>query len=137
MTNLNSKKCMGLKVLAVIAILFGLLTLKSGGAILFFDGVDRAAAGNYVPFVLWSNFILGFFYIIAGVGIWLQKRWATWLAIIISIVTLFVFVAFGFHIAGGGLFEDRTLKAMILRSIVWITLSVATYFRLIKQNYGS
>lgn len=132
-----SKKCLGLKVLAVIAILFGLLTLKSGGAVLFIDGADRVAAGNYVPFVLWSNFILGFFYIIAGTGIWLQKRWATWLAITITIVTLSVFVAFGLHINNGDLFEQRTFKAMILRSSVWVVLSIITYFRLIKQNYGN
>ena len=75
----NSKKCIGLKVLAVVAILFGLLTIKSGGAVLLFDGAERVAAGNYVPFVLWSNFILGFVYIVAGVGMWLQKRWAAWL----------------------------------------------------------
>jgi uncharacterized membrane protein len=128
---------MGLKVLAIIAILFGLLTLKSGGAVLFFDGSARAAAGNYVPFVLWSNFILGFFYIIAGIGIWLHKRWATWLAIIISIMTLLVFAAFGYHISNGGLFENRTFKAMILRSAVWVVISIATYFRLIKQNFGN
>ena len=55
----NTKKCLGLKVIAVIAIAFGLLTLKSGGAVLFIDGAGRVAAGNYVPFVLWSNFLLG------------------------------------------------------------------------------
>ena len=132
----NSKKCFGLKVIAVIAILFGLLTLKSGGAVLFIDGADRIAAGNYIPFVLWSNFILGFFYIIAGVGIWLQKSWATWLAIIITVATLIVFVSFGIHINGGALYEQRTFKAMILRSSVWVVISIITYFRLIKQKYG-
>ena len=132
----NSKKCMGLKVLSIIAILFGLLTLKSGGAVLFIDGAARIAAGNYVPFVLWANFILGFFYIIAGIGIWLQKRWATWLAIIIAIVTLIVFSAFGLYISNDGLFEQRTVIAMTLRSSVWLVISILTYFRLIKQNYG-
>ena len=132
----NSKKCIGLKVLAVVAILFGLLTIKSGGAVLLFDGAERVAAGNYVPFVLWSNFILGFVYIVAGVGMWLQKRWAAWLAMAILIVTLMVFAAFGWHINTGGLFEERTLKAMILRSSVWLVLSLLLYIRLIKQKYG-
>jgi uncharacterized membrane protein (DUF2068 family) len=132
----NSKKCIGLKVLGIIAILFGLLTLKSGGSVLFIDGAARIAAGNYVPFVLWANFILGFFYIIAGIGIWLQKRWATWLAIMIAMVTLIVFAAFGLHISNDGLFEQRTVIAMILRSSVWLIISILTYFRLIKQNYG-
>lgn len=130
------KKCMGLKVIAVIAIAFGLLTLKSGGEVLFIDGVGRAAAGNYVPFVLWFNFLMGFIYIAAGIGFWLQKTWAVWLAVFIAIATLAIFAAFGVHVAQGGLFEQRTLKAMILRSSVWTFISLVTYFRIIVQNYA-
>jgi len=132
----NTKKCLGLKVIAVIAIAFGLLTLKSGGEVLFIDGAGRAAAGNYVPFVLWSNFLLGFFYIIAGIGLWLQKRWAAWLAIFIVSATLATFVAFGWHIQTGGLFEARTLKAMILRSGVWLVIALISYVRLIRQDFA-
>jgi len=132
----NAKKCIGLKIIALIAIAFGLLTLKSGGEVLFIDGAGRAAAGNYVPFVLWSNFLLGFLYILAGIGIWMQKRWGAWLAILIALVTLIVFAAFGWHINNGGLFEARTLKAMILRSSVWTVIALVSYFRLIVQSYG-
>ncbi len=132
----NAKKCIGLKIVALIAIAFGLLTLKSGGEVLFIDGAGRAAAGNYVPFVLWSNFLLGFLYILAGIGIWMQKRWAAWLAILIALLTLIVFAAFGWHINNGGLFEARTLKAMTLRSSVWTIIAFISYFRLIVQRYG-
>ena len=68
-----------------------MLTLKSAGEVLFIDGAGRAVVGNYVPFVLWSNFLMGFLYSIAGIGLWLQKRWAAWLAVIIALVTLAVF----------------------------------------------
>ena len=132
----NSKKCMGLKVLAIIAIAFGLLTLKSGGEVLFIDGSGREAAGNYVPFVLWFNFLMGFLYIVAGVGLWLQKRWAVWLAIFIALATLVIFAVFGVHVAQGGLYEQRTLKAMVLRSSVWTFIALVTYFRIIVQNYA-
>ena len=132
----NSKKCMGLKVLAIIAIAFGLLTLKSGGEVLFIDGAGREAAGNYVPFVLWFNFLMGFLYIVAGVGLWLQKRWAMWLAMFIALATLVIFAAFGVHVAQGGLYEQRTLKAMVLRSSVWTFIALVTYFRIIVRNYA-
>ena len=46
-----------LKVLAAVAVAFGLMTLKEGGAVLFVDGAGRQAAGSYVPFVLWFNFL--------------------------------------------------------------------------------
>jgi len=127
---------MGLKVLAIIAIAFGLLTLKSGGEVLFIDGSGREAAGNYVPFVLWFNFLMGFLYIVAGVGLWLQKRWAVWLAIFIALATLVIFAVFGVHVAQGGLYEQRTLKAMVLRSSVWTFIALVTYFRIIVQNYA-
>jgi len=136
MTTVNSKKCMGLKVLAIIAIAFGLLTLKSGGEVLFIDGAGREAAGNYVPFVLWFNFLMGFLYIVAGVGLWLQKRWAMWLAMFIALATLVIFAAFGVHVAQGGLYEQRTLKAMVLRSSVWTFIALVTYFRIIVRNYA-
>ncbi|RKZ68281.1 MAG: hypothetical protein DRQ44_04675, partial [Gammaproteobacteria bacterium] len=73
----------GIWIVPVIAVVFGLLTIKSGGSVLFIDGADRQAAGNYVPFVLWFNFSAGFLYIVAGVGIWMQKQWAAKLAVLI------------------------------------------------------
>ena len=41
-------------------------------------GAARQAAGHYVPFVLWFNFLAGFAYIVAGVGLWMRRRWAAW-----------------------------------------------------------
>jgi len=35
-----------------------------------------AAAGNYVPFVLRFNFVAGFAYVIAGIGMLKQRQWA-------------------------------------------------------------
>ena len=35
-----------LKVLAAVAVAFGLMTLKEGGAVLFVDGAGRQAAGR-------------------------------------------------------------------------------------------
>ena len=63
-------------MMAVIAIAFGLVTIKEGGTVLFGNEAARTAAGNYVPFVLWFNFLAGFAYVIAGAGLWLQRRWA-------------------------------------------------------------
>jgi uncharacterized membrane protein (DUF2068 family) len=127
------KRCIGSWVSAIVAILFGLLTLKSGGEVLFIDGAGREAAGNYVHWVLWFNFLMGFVYIIAGVGLWLQKRWAIWLSIFIVVATLTVFAMFGVSIVLGGLFEQRTVGAMTLRSGVWIAISLFAYLKLLPS----
>lgn len=110
-------------VLAIIAIAFGVLTLYSGGTILVSDGPERAAAGAYVPFVLWFNVIAGVAYVIAGIGLYNWRKWAVKLSILLAIATLLVFAAFGVHIMTGGSYEVRTVVAMTLRSTVWLTIA--------------
>ena len=83
----------------------------------------RQSAGAYVPFVLWFNFAAGFAYVVAGIGLWLQRRWAVWLAAAIAAATLLVFAAFGVHVLSGGAYEMRTVAAMTLRSVVWLAIA--------------
>ncbi len=109
--------------ISLLALGFGMLTIKEGGTVLFGDEAARAAAGNYVPFVLWFNFISGFAYVIAGVGLWLQQRWAVWLAAGIVVAIVLVFAAFGIHISSGGAYEQRTVIAMSMRTMVWLVIA--------------
>jgi len=112
-------------VLALFAGVFGLLTLKSGGEVLFIDGAGREAAGSYVPFVVWFNFLAGFAYIAGAAGLILWRSWIAPLALTIAVLTIVVFIAFGVHILVGGTYETRTVGAMILRSFVWIGIAFA------------
>lgn len=127
----DENRSVGIWVIAVIAVLFGLLTIKSGGSVLFIDGADRQAAGNYVPFVLWFNFLAGFVYIVAGAGLWMQKQWAAKLAAQIAVATLIVYAILGLYILGGGLYEMRTIVAMGFRSIVWAFIAMFAYRKII------
>lgn len=117
------------RLISLLAIGFGLLTLREGGAVLFFDGAARQAAGHYVPFVLWFNFLAGFAYVVAGVGLWWRWRWAAWLALAIAVATALAFLAFGAHVALGGAWEPRTPVAMTLRTLVWAGISVIAWRR--------
>lgn len=125
------KRSYGLLTMTMIGLLFGLLTIKSGGAVLFIDGVDREQAGNYVPLVVWFNFLAGFAYIIASAGLFLKKKWAVWLSITIAITTLLIFGIFGIHVFNGGSYEARTVVAMSLRSSVWVMIGIFSYRQLI------
>jgi len=49
----------GIWIVTVIAVVFGLLTIKSGGSVLFVDATFRQEIGNYVPFVVGFNFFAG------------------------------------------------------------------------------
>jgi hypothetical protein len=109
---------------ALVAIAFGLITVFVGGKTLFGGAESRTAAGHVVPFVLWFNFHAGFAYIVAGIGLFLWKRWAAALSAAIALATAAVFMVFGGHILLGGAFEMRTVGAMILRSSVWLVIAV-------------
>lgn len=109
--------------ISLVAVVFGLLTLKEGGTVLFGDEAARIAAGNYVPFVLWFNFVSGFAYVVAGAGLWLQQRWAVWLAVAIAAAIVLTFAALGMHINSGGAYEQRTVIAMSMRTLVWAVIA--------------
>ncbi len=111
-----------LRAAAVVAVLFGLATIASGGNALFGGAAARQAAGAFVPFVLWFNFLAGFAYVAAGAGLWLGRRWGAFLALALAGATLLVFAAFGVHVLRGGAYEMRTVGAMTLRSLVWVAI---------------
>lgn len=109
---------------ALVAVVFGALTIISGGAALFGGAAARAAVGNAVPFVLWFNFLSGFAYVLAGAGLFFWARWGAQLAMLIAAAILIVFAAFGWHVATGGAFEMRTVYAMLLRAAVWMAIAL-------------
>lgn len=123
-----------LRALSIVAVGFGLLTLREGGMTLGGDEDAVKAAGNYVPFVLWFNFLAGFAYIVAGLGLWLGRRWAARLAIGIAVATTITFAAFGLHVYSGGAFEMRTVVAMSLRTAVWAVIATASWRLLSGRN---
>lgn len=107
-------------VAAIVAIVFGLLTIISGGRALF-GGADMGAV---VPFVLWFNFLAGFAYLGAGLGLWYRTGWAAGLSIFIALATAAVFVSFLWHVWTGASYEPRTMGAMGLRLAVWVVISI-------------
>ncbi len=112
-------------VVAVLLGLFGVLTIFSGGRALFGSALAQAAVGDAVPFVVWFNFLAGFFYVVASIGLYRWQRWAARLSLGIALATMLVFAAFGWHVASGYAYELRTVAAMLLRSGVWLVVAVA------------
>jgi len=128
-----ANRSIGIWIVTIIAVVFGLLTIKSGGSVLFIDGPARVEAGNYVPFVLWFNFLAGFVYLLAGVGLFMQKQWAAWISLCIVVATAIVFVLFGLHVLNDGLYELRTVIAMSLRTVVWVLIALFSYKKIMRQ----
>ena len=109
--------------LAGIAVVFGALTVFSGWQGLFGDAATRAALGHTVGYVLWFNFLAGFAYVVAGLGLWRGARWGLWLASALALGTALVAAAFGVHVLGGGAFEMRTVGALALGLAFWAVVA--------------
>lgn len=121
------------KWMAITAIVFGAMTILSGGRALFGSLESRAGLGNAVPFVLWFNFFAGFIYILAGTGFLVRIRWAVLTSAFLAISTTLIFAALGVHIVAGGAFEMRTVLAMTIRAAFWIAVAVFTA-RVLKKD---
>lgn len=107
------------RLLGVLAVAFGLLTLWSGGMVLFGPDAARVAAGQFVPLVLWFNFLSGPVYIAAGIGVFLGHRVGKKLAIILALALGGLFALFLAIVAAGQEWETRTLGALIVRFGFW------------------
>jgi len=116
-----------MKAVAVFAGVFGILTLYSGGNVLFGPAEAQASAGNYMGFVVWFNFLAGFFYIAGAISIWFGQNWARSLAWFIAGATLLVGLIFAAQILFGAAFEMRTVGAMVLRFAVWAAIALALH----------
>lgn len=109
------------RVMAVIAIGFGLLTIFSGGRVLLL-GVDP----GYIVFrpLLIFNTVMGVFYVIVGVAFWRDTVVSVRAAgtILALNLTALVFIGALSMTAGGVAVES--LRAMSFRTVVWLALAV-------------
>ena len=104
--------------------IIGVLTLISGGSVLFGSASVQAWAGSYVGFVVWFNFLAGAVYVLAAIGLWQSTRWAARLSALIAIATAVVALGFAFVVLRGAPFEIRTIGALILRFSFWAAIAV-------------
>ena len=110
--------------LGAVAVIFGLLSIYSGGQVLFGAAAVRTEAGQIVPAIVWFNFLSGFVYVLSGVQLMRWRRSGAVLAMGLAATLLLVGGLFAFHIATGGLFEMRTVMAMLLRLSFWCLVAV-------------
>ena len=114
-----------IRPVAIVAALFGLLTIFSGGVVLFGRTTAKVAVGDAVPLVLWFNFLAGFAYVVGAFALYNLAPWAQRTAWLIGICTLMVFAILIALAVSGTSFEWRTIGAMVLRSGFWLAIAIA------------
>lgn len=107
-------------VLVFAALFFGLATLVAGTRVL--AGSDP----GYVVFepLLVYNVAMGFAYIAAGIVAWRSLGWGKRAALAIFVLNLVVLAAIAWLYSSGVAVAVESVRAMILRTAVWLALFV-------------
>ncbi|MES0883168.1 hypothetical protein [Roseibium sp. SCP14] len=134
MSRISGRQTDPLRFAAGFAIVFGILTILSGGIALFSNQGTRELFGNVVQFVLWFNFLSGFAYVVTGWGLWKKRAWAVQASVLIFALILGVFTYFGLHILNGAAFEARTVAAMTFRAACWLIISLTAIRSIPKRR---
>ncbi len=119
---------------ALIIGAFGALTVFMSGSVIFDLFGIRAKEGNFVPFIVWTNFFAGWAYLAAAYGFVARQKWTAKLLGTFVAVLLVAFVALKMHINAGGIFEERTVKAMMFRMTVTTVFAAIAYFTINKKK---
>ncbi|GAB1446913.1 hypothetical protein MASR2M41_27360 [Flammeovirgaceae bacterium] len=104
-----------LKFAAIVLTLFALATLFMSSSVIFDLFGIREMEGNYVLFIVVTNFVTGFLYLFGAYGLFNGKVWTTRLLAITTVMLVVGFLGLLFHINSGGVYEAQTVKAMIFR----------------------
>lgn len=118
----------------VILIAFGLLTLFLSSSVIFDLFGIREKEGNYVPFIVWANFISSILYLIAAVT-WIKKMKVTLALLGISTTILALgFIGLLVHVNADGLHETKTIGAMVFRTVLTLIFTIISYKSLKKHT---
>ncbi len=119
-------------IIAVALFLFGSLTLFLSGSVIFDLFGIREKEGNYVPLVVRANFISSFLYLVATYGLFKMKNWSVWLLVVSVFILVAAFIGLKIHINDGGLYEAKTVNAMLFRIGLTVFIAGASYFLIHK-----
>ena len=105
-------------LLAFVAVLFGLVTIFVGARVLL--GLDP----GYIVFrpLLIYNTLMGIVYVAAGVTAWRNIKQGKNLAAAVFVLNFVVLTAIYFLYTEGSSIAVESLRAMSLRTIVWLAL---------------
>ncbi|MDP2207543.1 MAG: hypothetical protein Q8K98_02050 [Bacteroidota bacterium] len=118
------KKTLFRKIAAGIAVIFSILTTVDGFQVLL--GISKPDYIVLQPLLIY-NVIMGVVGVIVGVMLWLNRERALKLAVIVTSMHLIVLALVSMmHLAGGAV-ALHSVKAMGLRSIVWLGIVWLTW----------
>jgi hypothetical protein len=115
-------------ILAAVLTIVGVVSMFMTFSVIF-DLFDiRKQEGNYIPMVVYGNFICSFLYLIAAWYIYKENDLST-IYLIFSVLLLLVTYAFMlYHIQSGRPYEMRTVFAMLGRTSLTIVYAAIAWY---------
>jgi hypothetical protein len=120
--------------LAALLTAFGLLTLFLSSSVIFDLFGIRAKEGNYVLLVVWANFLSSILYLVAAYGFVKSRQWTIKPLGISAIILVLAFAGLLIHINSGGIYETKTVGAMLFRIVVTAVFAALAYVLILKNN---
>jgi drug/metabolite transporter (DMT)-like permease len=120
-------------VIAILLAAFGLITLFLSSSVIFDLFGIRAKEGNYVLFIVWANLLSSILYLVAAYGFIKDKKWTIKPLGLSMIVLLMAFIGLFFYINSGGIYETKTIGAMLFRMTVTIVFTALAFFMISKK----
>lgn len=117
---------------AIVLIAFATATLFMSSSVIFDWFGIREMEGDYVPFIVWTNFIAGWLYLVSAYGLLKAQKWAFWILIGTTLFLAIALVVLALYINSGGVFELKNVGAMGFRIALTIAFSVLAYYSLKK-----
>lgn len=112
---MNSKT---VKFISLFGILFGIVTIISGGLVLSGSNPGYIV---FLPLVVF-NTVMGFVYIFTGIVAWQNFSRGKAIAGIVFVLNLFMLITIGYLYLYGADIATKSLGAMSFRTIVWLIM---------------
>jgi hypothetical protein len=104
-------------ILSSLLALIGVVSVFMTLSIIFDLFGIRKMEGNYVLLIVYTNFLCGLIYIYAALTLWKHLVNSTISLALATALLIAAYIWFTYYIQAGGVYEEKTLKAMTFRTI--------------------
>jgi hypothetical protein len=115
-------------VVTALLAAFGALTVFMSGSVIFDLFGIRAREGHYVLFIVLINFCSGFLFLAAALAFFLRHRLAVRPLVVSLTILILGLIGLIAYIKSGGVYEQRTVGAMVFRIFVNSLLAWLVYY---------
>lgn len=121
-------------LIGLVLFAFASLTFYLSTSIIFDLFNVRASQGNYVLFVVITNFVCSFLYFFAVYGFFKKRNWTFSILGLSLLILLLVFSYFNIYTNTGGTYEAKTYGALLFRITVTAVFTFLAYLLIAKKK---